>query len=424
MTTSRRRCLRPVPLLALAALAGAATHEVDSVPALFAALAAAQPHDEVVLKKGTYRIEHPLQIRVDGLVLRGATGEAKDVEIVGGGMDPCDSHLQDAIDVATDDVVIADLTVRDFSYNGIHLRGENDADRLTVRNVTTRDIGEVHIKGSRPTAPETVDGVLIDHCRLIQDKPRLFRAETDSGSDYIGGIDIMAAKDIVIRDSVFTGIHGSKDEGKPAIFLWQGAINPTIERNRISGCARGIGIGNPAPPASGPYHGTGGVVRDNVIERGPWGGGNTIAIELCSVKDLQVLHNTVYSVDAGYFRTVSIYDSDGAGPVAGLLLANNLIRGQIKDFTGGTGWKQQGDLVDGVGSTITAAWFVDPTHGDYHLTEAAGAALGAGEKLADAPTDIDGDPRPAKADLGADQRVAAAKRDGAPHPAGTTAAAR
>ncbi|HEY3235850.1 MAG TPA: hypothetical protein VGJ84_14125, partial [Polyangiaceae bacterium] len=177
--------------------------------------------------------------------------------------------------------------------------------------------------------------------------------------------------------------------------------------------AKGIALGNPAPPAAalatGDFHTIGGIIRNNFVLRDPLGGGNHISLELSSAKDVKVYNNTFYSEDATYFRQISFSDSSALGVTSGIDLRNNLIRGKIADLTAARsgGWTELGDLQDIDGTVILPAWFVDVTMGDFHLTTAATGAIGQGAVLAEVTDDFDAEPRAAPIDLGADQRVAA-----------------
>jgi hypothetical protein len=240
---------------------------------------------------------------------------------------------------------------------------------------------------------------------MLQTQPRTGHPETNP--DYIGGIDIMASRNITIRDSRAEGIVGAQNGGNAAIFLWQGIQNATIERTVIVGCAKGIALGNPAAPAAnlatGAWHADGAVVRNNVIRRGTWTTANNIAIELATAKNVAVYHNTIYSDDASYFRTVSFTESQ-PGRNSGNVLAHNLIRGRIFDRTSG-GWGNVNNLVDTIGTTVISSWFANLTNLDFHLTDVAAPAINQVSILPQVTDDLDKQARPIgpAADLGADE---------------------
>ena len=115
----------------------------------------------------------------------------------------------------------------------------------------------------------------------------------------------MGVTNLIIRDNVFRGIKGPTGGGRAAIFIWHHNTNPTIERNRIYDCDRGISMSNPGWAGPGAAS-TGGIIRNNFITRGV-----NIALEICFTDNMKVYYNTIYSEDASYWRTLSITDSSG-----------------------------------------------------------------------------------------------------------------
>ncbi|KPK50605.1 MAG: hypothetical protein AMK72_01850, partial [Planctomycetes bacterium SM23_25] len=170
---------------------------------------------------------------------------------------------------------------------------------------------------------------------------------------------------------------------------------PLIERNVIVNCGAAICLGNGHNP-EGLYHVSGGIVRNNfVYHAGRWR-----AVELGYTRDLKFVHNTVYA-DSPEARAIDIYDRPDI-PTGGLLLRNNLIRGQIRNRARG-----QAVLADNLtGECIRPEWFVDPPSGKLFLTKAAGEAIDRVQPLPEAPRDILGHRRPAGplADFGAHER--------------------
>jgi hypothetical protein len=357
------------------------------------------------VRSGTYRLTQVLNLHTANVTLRGETDNRDDVVLVGGGMNT--RGVDEGISIGADGITLQHLTLKDFYFNAIHIRAENDADNAIISNVKTWNIGERHIKGSRDpnSSTKVSDNTLIERVYMLQTQPRTGHPETNP--DYIGGIDIMASRNITIRDSRAEGIVGAQNGGNAAIFLWQGIQNATIERTVIVGCAKGIALGNPAAPAAnlatGAWHADGAVVRNNVIRRGTWTTANNIAIELATAKNVAVYHNTIYSDDASYFRTVSFTESQ-PGRNSGNVLAHNLIRGRIFDRTSG-GWGNVNNLVDTIGTTVISSWFANLTNLDFHLTDVAAPAINQVSILPQVTDDLDKQARPIgpAADLGADE---------------------
>jgi len=396
---------------AVASAALGSVYNVSTVTQIDNAVRNARNGDEIVIAPGTYQMDQGLQMSYSGVTIRGETGLFDDVILVGGGMNTRRySSLDEGILVNTDDITIRDLTLKDYYFNAIHIRGENDADNCVISNVRTWNVGERHIKGSGGGSASAVsDNVLIQGVHMIQTIPRAGHPETND--DYIGGIDCMGVRNWTISDCVAEGIVGEQNGGNAAIFLWQGVQGVTIERNTIIGCTKGIGLGNPSNPNAQiftyPWHAKDVVIRNNFVLRGPWTTGNNIGLELCNTNNVQVYNNTFYSADAGYFRMISPYDENSGGAVTDLTITNNIIRGHCWDHATGD-WsdadvRAMGNIVDSVGSVVTPAWFVDAANGDFHLTAAATAAIDAATPLALVPEDIDTGFRPTDPDMGADE---------------------
>jgi hypothetical protein len=384
----------------------AATRLVRTVLELESAAANAVPGDEIVLQPGVYSLARTVNLAKPNVVIRGSTGQREDVLLRGGGMNS--RGVDEGISVAASDVTIRDLSLEEFYFNGIHTRAELNVDRCIISNVKTVNIGERHIKGSRDasSATKTSDDFLIERVWMLQTKPRTGHADTSP--DYIGGIDMMAMRNLVIRDCRAEGIVGSANGGNAAIFLWQGIQNVIIERSQILGCAKGIALGNPSPPASnlptGSWHADGAVIRNNMVLRGTWTTGNNIGLELASTKNVLCAFNTFYSSQADYFRVVSLSESTG-GVLSGVALKYNIIRGRIFDQTGGSGWTSLGNIVDGSGTVVIPDWFVAPQAGDFHLTPKATRAIDAGALIPGLEDDLDRQLRPdgLRPDIGADE---------------------
>ena len=385
--------------------AAGVTWEVSTVSALQTAVHGAQPFDHIVVQPGVYHLSQVLHFTTPSVTIRGSTGNRDDIVLAGSGMNT--SGVNEGISIAADNITVRDLTLQEFLYNAIHIRAENDADNTVISNVKTVNIGQRHIKGSRDpgSSTKTSENTLIERVYMLQTKPRT--NYTGLGPDYIGGIDIMQSRGVVIRDSHAEGIVGGTNGGNAAIFLWNGIQDATIERNTIVGCAKGIALGNPAAPQAnlptGPWHADGAIIRNNVIRRGTWTTGNNIAIELATAKNVKVYHNTIYSDDAAYFRTISFSEAQG-GMNSGNILSRNIIRGRIYDLTS-TSWQNSDNILDATGTTVSPSWFRNLSGNDFHLTSAAASAIDKVGVIADVPDDIDRQTRPigALADIGADE---------------------
>lgn len=410
-----RRSLGVVVALSVMLLAcgpaAATVWNISNVPQLDTALSGLGSNDELILQPGTYYLDRVVALNTPGVTIRGASGNRDDVILIGGGMN---THgVDEGITVGSSNVTIRDLTLKSFFYNAVHLRAESDISGIVVSNVKTWNVGERHVKGSWDgNVSHTLDNTLIENMYMLQTEPRL--DTNPSGSDYIGGMDIMSTNNLIIRDCVAEGVRGFTGGGNASIFLWQGHNNFLVERNIIIGTNKGIGIGLTYPPSqsiSGGWHADGGIIRNNFILRSDGYDGNNIGMELCHVKNVEVYNNTLYSPDPGYRRTLSLWDNPSF-PNENLQIVNNIIRGTCwynTDSSAGVnaGVAAMGNIVDNDGSVVPPEWFVDALAGDLHLTGLATAAIDAATALADVPEDIDGEFRPVGTlpDMGADEFI-------------------
>jgi hypothetical protein len=399
-------------LLCPAGVGMAKTWYADTFSEIRSAGLSANYGDEIVIAPGEYHVTSSLYITRPGLTFRGATGNRDDVVLYGNGMN-VNSGVKEGFWAAADDIQLRDLTIRDFWHHGIHVCGTSSstsdgyADNVVISNVKTINCGERHVKGSSSSGISS--NILIENLWMEQTEPYLPRpGHPVDSNNYIGGIDAMHLSGWTIRDSTAVNIRGATGGGRAAVFLWNGVTDVTIERNTIVSCGHGISIGNPSGPNNShedPWHAVGGVIRNNFIVRR----GDTYdwAMELDNVKNFQVYNNTLYSADAGYFRTLQIYDETDEGMTTNLDIRNNIIRGGVHDVSTGD-WSSadlvaMGNIVDFTGAVVTPAWFVDPLAGDLHLTAAALAAIDAAVPLAEVFEDIDTGNRPASPDMGADE---------------------
>ena len=365
---------------------------VADAPALRKAVASAKPGPTILLADGRYKVDR-LRIRQDRLSLRGASGNRDKVILDGGG-----KLTRIVIVESGKDLLFADLTVANSKEYGIFFYGDAGAHRLRVYNVKflnclTRglkgtDAAKVRDSWTHKHPPEKERqlrpiGGQVRYCLFVNDRasPRLDLY----GGDYIGGIDIMSAKDWTVADNVFVDIRGQRGGGRGAIFFWVNGENVVAERNIIINCDRGICFGNPS--GKGP-HMTGGIVRNNFIVAG-----RSEAIEICKTRNTAVYNNTVFCAKPTQ-RAVHFQRGNASGR-----FFNNLVRGEAvvpKEVTA------EGNLTGSFDG-----WFVNPAVGDLHLTGKAKAALGKARPLKEVAEDFDRQKRRAASDVGADQMAPA-----------------
>jgi len=368
---------------------GGTVRHVYNWSQLWSAVVSRAPGDEIIVHPGVYNVSNSLYMSgCEGLILRGSTGNPEDVILRGPGMNNPNGSTYEGFQFASPNMTLADVTIEEFYHHGIHF--QSAADGCTVDNVIVRNCGEQYMKGAKFN-----DDLIIRNSLMVQTKERL-NGLPNRPDNYTGGIDLHGARNFHIHDNVAIDIV----PGDAGIFLWNETSNGVIERNIVTGCNKGIALGNPSN-SNVVVHARDVIIRNNFITRGP-----DIGIELCYVKDIRVYNNTVYGESGSYFRSIHLLD-DYRGiyiPMENVDLAYNIVRGNILDNTRAGGYTLTGNII---GSTAQPSWFVDPAAGDLHLTKFAGAAIDAAGLLADVPADIDGHPRPlgTASDVGADEFV-------------------
>ena len=351
-------------------------------------VAAAAPGTTVLLKDGAYRLSSGVKIRRPGITLRSASGDARAVVIDGQYRTP------ELVVITASDVTIADVTLTRAVDHLVHIMPAGPA---TVRSPRLRglrliDAGEQFVKVNPDfgrTAP--VDAGVLE-CSLLQltDEGRP-RVETLGGTScYTGGIDAHLAAGWTVRRNRFEGLFCRTGFlAEHAIHFWNGSRDTVVEQNTIVNCARGIGLGlGPSTTERG------GLVRNNMIYADIPEYDTGIGLE--QAVDVRVLHNTVFATSKAT-RAYSSIDARFAGTKAEIV--NNL----VNNIT-----VRQGATVTATHNVqrVTTTAFVDPAKADLHLRADFAAAVNAGRVLPDAGLDIDGEPRGATPDIGADERGA------------------
>jgi parallel beta helix pectate lyase-like protein len=387
-------CLLP-PWLAASVLAQsyATTVHVDTVTELQNEVLSVESSTEILIADGTYHLTQTLMIDngVHDIALRGESGNRNAVIIAGPGMsNPQYGNTPHGIMIRNaQDVLVADLTVRDFYYHNVMAQGEQGAERPTVRNVRSIDAGEQHIKVTLGSNGLTCDGGVVADC--------LIEYTTTARSDYTNGVDVLAGADWVVRDCTFRNIRAPVDGGLagPTVLFWRGASGTLVERNRFFNCERGVALGL---TQYSPNDHVGGIVRNNFFHRAADETGD-VGIAVADCPDFEISHNTVI-LSGTFFWNIEYRFEDSVGVVAG-----NITDGPIQERDGVA--TPEHNL-----TMATSDWFVDMGAGDLHLTESATPALDGAQPRASVTDDIDGEPRSLIAtDIGADERIVAPELD-------------
>ena len=353
---------------------------VKDVAELRAALEHARPGWTILLRDGVYPLDQSLYIRVPGLVIRSLSGNRSKVILRGGGM--TDDRLGVAISVDAPRVVLADFSVGWAGFHAIQIRGESGASDAVVHNVLLADTGQQLLKGSTDFQGKTGDRGLVA-CSV-------FKYTDHAPSDYTNGVDVLNAKDWIIRDNYFFQIRGPREGGHvcgPAIMMWAGASGSLIERNLVLDCFRGITLGlieqgkqKPEAQHKGVLHDhEGGIVRNNlVVNRNAWA---DEGISANDCPDARIEHNTV--LVSGYVH----WSIAARFPATSALVRNNLTNLPIIARDGGT-LEQAGNI-----TSAQSEWFTDPARGILRLARPDLPAIDAGVAIKGVLTDFDRKPR-------------------------------
>jgi lysophospholipase L1-like esterase len=355
---------------------------VENVAQLFSAAEQVTPGGTIVLADGVYAMPRYFELHTDNVTLRSERGQRDSVVL-----DGTSSQSGELVGISRcAGVTIADLTIQNVKWNGFKINSNLHATNVTIRNCVIHNIWQRGVKG--PAMDPQDRGQVwptdcrVEYCLFYNDRPKEFAddpADTPDtfGGNYVGGIDAMHAKGWIIRDNVFTGIHGRTGEGRGAIFLWNESQDCVVERNIIVDCDCGICLGNPSRQRDTRWHDQRCIVRNNLVTRC-----SETGLLTAHTRDCRVVHNTIHDPASRLQRLIWVQDDND-----GLLVANNLLSGPDVLRTGVGPSTQQ----DNVAQTDLAEKFVDAAAGNLRLQS---SVPGDCARLEDARLDIDGCERP------------------------------
>ncbi len=304
-----------------------------------------QANDEgnvtIVLKKGTYQLSQFLWISGNNVTLRGETGNRDDVIIRGAGMNGNVTH---GIQIVSDNVTIADLTIGWVANHLIQIHGENDADNVVIHNVRFADGGEQLLKGSYNANNMSIrsDNGLVE-CSL-------FEYTAGMGPQYyIGGIDVHNGKNWIVRNNVFKNIASPEESlAEHAIHFWSSSEGTLVEGNTIINSDRGIGFG------MGDRGHIAGIIRNNMIYHNNTRGDAGITLE--NSPGTKVSNNTIF-FENDYPNAIEYRFSGTTNVEITNTISNRIVKGR----DGATG------LVSGNRSDAVRDWFQNPVIGNLNL---------------------------------------------------------
>jgi lysophospholipase L1-like esterase len=367
---------------------------VASLGELVRAVDEIEPGGTILVADGIYRPARTLRIATDDVTLRSESGDRTRVVL---DFANCRHNEGVAFDQCSG-AMLADLTIANVRQNGIKINSNRNVDRIRIYNVISHNVWQRHIKGvgvpDEDGKPSFVEDCRVEYCLFYNDRPKQRGdepwedANSGMGFNYVGGMDVMNARNWLIRDNVFTGIHGQTGEARGAIFMWHNSTDCMIERNIIIDCDTGICLGNSSARGER-HHANGCVVRNNFVVR--CSESNILADH---TRNCRILHNTVHDPQSRNGRLLRVIHAND-----GLVVANNIFSGpkiSIEPYEG---------RIDVRNNLIRPVpeYFIDAAQGNLHLTANATDALGKAIAVSPIAGDIDGQPRGDPGDLGADE---------------------
>jgi hypothetical protein len=359
----------------------------------------------IQLADGTYHLDvSHLWIERDNVTVESVSGNRDGVILQGqSGMNGGD--LEFIFQICADHVSIRNMTLEDVGNHAIIIQGQDpcDADFATMENLIIRDTYEQMIKATEANDDPDVyhsEGCIVDGC--------LFEYTTGIGPQYyIGGIDVHAGKDWIVRNNTFKYIRSPQMGvyAEHAVHFWSWSRGTLVANNNIIDCDRGIGFG------MGNRGHTGGVIRNNRIYHADLGeigvddmGDVGIIVE--NTVEPVIYNNTVW-LEHNYANGIEYRFSGTTGAVIANNLTNKLITG--RDGASGTETNNAEEVDAASMAGIDPA---DPSPVFLHIRNETRTSLidqgtGGIPDLPDPFPDIDGDVRPygTGIDIGADEFV-------------------
>ncbi|MEA3401808.1 MAG: right-handed parallel beta-helix repeat-containing protein [Armatimonadota bacterium] len=347
---------------------------VATVQQLQTAVREARSGITILIAPGTYTLEMCLYLTggVQDVAIRGETGRPEDVLIIGRGMANEDyGSVPHGILVGdAQDVLIADLTIRDVWYHPIQLDGPSGCARPHIYNCRLINAGQQFIKGTVDKAGNGVDGGVVEYT--------LMAYETTARSDYTDGVDVLGGAGWIIRHNRFVNIRAPEGQlAGPSVLMWRGCTDTICEGNWFVNCQRGIAFGL---ASDNPQDHRGGVIRNNIFHRGPDSPGDA-GIIVWNSPGTRVLHNTVLL--SGTYPNAIEYRFPAT---TGVQIIGNLTDAAI------TRRDEASAELRGNVTSAAPAWFVDAASGDLHLLP--DAPVPRVQRHPECAVDFDGDPRP------------------------------
>jgi hypothetical protein len=358
-------------------------------------IAAAAPGATILLADGTFDLEAfaPVVVGVPGLVLRSQSGDASAVVLDGGASSVA------ILDVRASGVEISELSLTGGASGAIAFAP--DAHDGLVYGVDAQDVGGPAIYA----AADLGTGRFVDRGEVACSTFTRTLAAEPGLCEQLSAVRVLSGEGWTVRNNLIEGYRCTDPVNVPAaIGLRNGARDSEVVRNTFRNCARPLLLGNeldgterawpdaPCDLVDGWGH-VGGTIGSNVIWVGDAAVGPDSMISVWNACDALVLHNSIVLLGDGFHGIEHRFDRTS------VTIVNNLTNADIAARDGSLAI-EEGNLQ---GASLDD--FVDAFGGDLHIVSGAAAVDAGLASLGgiDPGPDIDGQPRDASPDVGADE---------------------
>jgi hypothetical protein len=362
--------------------------QVSTESQLQAAMGSLTSGTTIMIQPGTYNLTSTLVINsgVRNVAIRGATNSCDDVVLVGRGMANSNfGNVPHGIWIGNgQQVLIADLTIRDVYYHPIQLDPTSGAQAPHIYNVHLINAGEQFIKSSA-----SVSGTVGVNDGIVEYS--IMEYATSARSNYTNGVDVHQGANWIIRHNLFRNIVAPSGQlAGPAILMWNGSSDSVVESNLLLNVQYGIALGLDPNKTNDHIRG---IVRNNFFYRNSSQGGD-VGITINNSAGTKVLNNTV--ILSGTYPNAIEYRFPST---TGVDIRYNLTDAAVQVRDGATGTVSNNVI------NAQPSWFANASAGDLHLAQTASLAIDRAQSHSSVTIDYDDQGRPigSAPDIGADE---------------------
>jgi len=360
--------------------------DVSSVSELNDAVSNLQNNYTIRLAPGTYNLSRTLYLRRNNVTIMGNGSDCGAVILAGRGMDNADNGgVTHGIWSDAQNLTVMNLTIRDTYQHGIVFN--SGAYAPTINSVALINTGTQFIKSNPTSYGNGVDnGVVMNTLMKYEVAPPV--TNRGGGTGYTNGVDVHAGAGWHVHSNRFENFHTpdtADNLWSPAVLMWNGASDTTVENNVFVNVDRAVAFG--LMERNDGYDHEGGVIRNNMIyySRGLYSSARRSnsdgAIIVWNSPNSVVAHNTVLT-NGNLNRSIEFrFNTSGAQAINNLLDASIGTRGAATYSGSGNVYGAEEGL------------FVNSLAGDLRLLEGASVAIDKVDITSFATVDVDGTSR-------------------------------